>query len=159
MFKVIVMPNYKVAAIFLSLAFFYDIFWVFISPYFFGGNSVMVTVASNIHLPMTFQCPYFSDFYEPKCSLIGLGDLALPGAFVSFCYSVQKSFKTMYNMAQPALLYLAPGTLIPVMILAIKRGEFKQIWEGKVNRKRNSDGTLRDFQNDNKIEYASENQR
>lgn len=54
MFKVIVIPSYKVAAFFLSLAFFYDIFWVFISPYFFGGKSVMVAVASSVHLPMTF---------------------------------------------------------------------------------------------------------
>lgn len=60
MLRTIALPNLKVSALLLGLAFFYDIFWVFISPKlpFFQGNSVMVTVATNIHLPMMFQCPY-----------------------------------------------------------------------------------------------------
>jgi len=34
------LPNIKVSAVLLSMAFLYDIFWVFISPYFFE-ESVM----------------------------------------------------------------------------------------------------------------------
>jgi signal peptide peptidase-like protein 2B len=40
------LPNLKVAATLLLLAFFYDIFFVFISPYFFE-SSVMVAVAEG----------------------------------------------------------------------------------------------------------------
>lgn len=54
MLRIIALPNLKVASLLLILAFFYDIFWVFISPYFFKGNSVMAAVATNVHLPMMF---------------------------------------------------------------------------------------------------------
>ncbi len=32
--------------------------------------------------------------------------------------------------AQPALLYIVPCTLIPVMLTACIRGEFREIWDG-----------------------------
>ena len=38
----------QVACILLPMCFFYDIFWVFLSPYFFGGNSVMVEVRNAL---------------------------------------------------------------------------------------------------------------
>jgi signal peptide peptidase-like 2B len=44
--QVIKLPNLKIASLLLSLAFFYDIFFVFISPLFFE-ESVMVRVASG----------------------------------------------------------------------------------------------------------------
>ena len=68
------------------MAFLYDIFWVFYSHYFFG-QSVMATVATSIDLPMKFQCPaFFVDETSPlsKCSLIGLGDIILPGILVKY---------------------------------------------------------------------------
>ena len=46
MHSFIKLPNIKVATIILVCLFFYDIFWVFISPYLFGDN-VMVTVATK----------------------------------------------------------------------------------------------------------------
>ena len=33
-------------------------------------------------------------------------------------------------MAQPALLYLVPFTLIPVFLLGLKRREWRQLWRG-----------------------------
>lgn len=73
--------------------------------------------------------------------MIGLGDILLPGIFVAFCHRYGKSLKTnsyyyacmfgyafglticvifliFFNVAQPALLYLTPSTLIPVIIVA-----------------------------------------
>ena len=45
------LSSLKVASPLLTLAFFYDIFWVFISSFIFGKN-VMVTVATglNVHI-------------------------------------------------------------------------------------------------------------
>ena len=78
----------------------YDVFFVFISPYVFG-SSVMVTVATGssgtIHtdenycekyptdsdcdlnsLPMLLVVPTFSGYLSSE-SLLGLGDIVLPG--------------------------------------------------------------------------------
>lgn len=51
MFKIVKIPNLKVASLLLILAFVYDIFWVFYSSHIFG-KSVMSVVATNVDLPM-----------------------------------------------------------------------------------------------------------
>jgi signal peptide peptidase-like 2B len=89
MFKLIRIENYKTAFVLLSLAFFYDIYWVFFSEHIFK-KSVMATVATKIDLPMKFVCPYFKPNPFKGCSLIGLGDLVLPGTFIAFCYRWDK---------------------------------------------------------------------
>jgi hypothetical protein len=38
----------QVSSLLLWLAFAYDIFWVFLSPYFFNGESVMVVVRAPV---------------------------------------------------------------------------------------------------------------
>jgi len=47
------------SSILLGLLFFYDIFWVFISPNIpgFGGNSVMIVVATGLDLPVKLVWP------------------------------------------------------------------------------------------------------
>lgn len=37
---------------------------------------------------------------------------------------------TLMHMAQPALIYLVPCTLIPIYLLALCRGEFGKLWNG-----------------------------
>jgi hypothetical protein len=94
-----------VGTILLSLVFFYDIFYVFLSPYIFG-TSVMVDVAaggvtsgdalycykypsdyrcggSQAPLPMMLVFPWILD-YRGGFSMIGLGDIVLPGLLISF---------------------------------------------------------------------------
>lgn len=71
--------SFKIAAIFLSGAFFYDIFWVF-------GTDVMVTVAKSINGPIKLLFPRFE--LDPKTgkeamSMLGLGDIILPGLLVA----------------------------------------------------------------------------
>ena len=68
----------------LSLSFLYDIFWVFISPYIFG-TSVMSYVALNLNLPIKLLCPS-----PPSCSLLGLGDMALPGFLIAWAKQQDK---------------------------------------------------------------------
>jgi signal peptide peptidase-like protein 2B len=72
----------------LSCAFFYDIFWVFVSPLIFQ-ESVMIVVArgdksNGEGIPMLLKVPRL---YDPwgGYSIIGFGDILLPGLLVSFC--------------------------------------------------------------------------
>ena len=81
----------------LIVAFFYDIFFVFVTPLIFSGKSVMITVATSggpptldpawcekypddpgcqggQPLPMLFQIPRLGD-YQGGSSLLGLGDI------------------------------------------------------------------------------------
>ena len=94
-----------VGTILLVLVFFYDVFYVFLSPYIFG-TSVMVDVAtggiaqgealncykypsdhkcsgSQAPLPMMLVFPWVLD-YRGGFSMIGLGDIVLPGLLISF---------------------------------------------------------------------------
>mmetsp|Transcript_17687 Transcript_17687/g.20372 ORF Transcript_17687/g.20372 Transcript_17687/m.20372 type:complete len:727 (+) Transcript_17687:82-2262(+) len=96
----------RVASILLLMAFFYDIFFVFVTPLLFKGQSVMITVAtsggppkadplwcekypndSNCQggdpLPMLLTVPRIFD-YQGGSSMLGLGDIVLPGLLLSF---------------------------------------------------------------------------
>lgn len=104
--KVIRLNSIRVASILLIVAFFYDIFFVFVTPYFFHGKSVMITVATSggppkadalwcekypddkdcqggNPLPMLLAIPKLMD-YTGGNSLLGLGDIVLPGLLLSF---------------------------------------------------------------------------
>eukprot|EP00638_Chattonella_subsalsa_P000540 CAMPEP_0117755468 /NCGR_PEP_ID=MMETSP0947-20121206/13472_1 /TAXON_ID=44440 /ORGANISM="Chattonella subsalsa, Strain CCMP2191" /LENGTH=562 /DNA_ID=CAMNT_0005574813 /DNA_START=348 /DNA_END=2036 /DNA_ORIENTATION=- len=102
--SVIRFPNVKIAAVLLTLAFFYDIFFVFISPLIFE-NSVMVQVATGgeakadptycekypddedcqtrEQLPMLLLMPRIND-YHGGYAMLGLGDIVLPGLLLAF---------------------------------------------------------------------------
>lgn len=97
----------RVAAILLTVAFFYDIFFVFVTPLLTKhGESIMVNVATSggppkadpswcekypfdseckggDPLPMLFAIPRIGD-YQGGCSMLGLGDIVLPGLLLSF---------------------------------------------------------------------------
>jgi len=173
--KTVQLPNAKVAGILLVLAFLYDIFWVFLSPFFFQ-QSVMVKVAtggsSGEAMPMLLKMPRLTD-PTPGDSLLGLGDIAIPGLYISYLLrfdyetddhwvffdscSKDRSRRTgtvigffsvamigyvaglilcdivlvATKMGQPALLYIVPCVLIPVLVLANSRGNLKSLWSGK----------------------------
>lgn len=178
-------PNYLVGFLMLGFAFFYDIFWVFYSSRFFG-KSVMAYVATNINLPMKITCPILlNDFPLQSCSLLGLGDMALPGFFISFChyFDALKKINVYHNVsmicysialtlciiclvvfqsAQPALLYISPCLIFGVGYVAWRRGELSEIWIAKdekyntvVNSKKKHEFKLKD-KNDEKIEQDKE---
>lgn len=107
----------KVASVLLMAAFFYDIFFVFVTPYLTkGGKSIMVDVATSggppkadpgwcekypndkdcqggDPLPMLLTIPRIFD-YMGGSSLLGLGDIVLPGLLLSFAarYDEAKRF-------------------------------------------------------------------
>ena len=72
MLKVLRLPSLKICTILLSALFFYDIFFVFITPLFMeGGKSVMVEVAtggdSGEQLPMVLRVPHLSSDPSRVC--------------------------------------------------------------------------------------------
>lgn len=71
--------SYKIGCIILIGLFFYDIFWVF-------GTEVMVTVARSFDAPIKLLFPKIfpcAEFPNGKFSLLGLGDIVVPGIFIS----------------------------------------------------------------------------
>ncbi|CAD8146449.1 unnamed protein product [Paramecium pentaurelia] len=166
MFKIIEIDSFKTSTLLLSLAFFYDIFWVFISPVFFG-TSVMAQVATSIDLPMKFIIPpLMISYYSPlmKCSILGLGDILLPGivikyilkfenlvnkgycmyitSIIGYCFGLLVCMFSLviYQQAQPALLYLVPIILIPVFIISVIRNQFYSLWKGQIFKQEKSAG-------------------
>ncbi|XP_072966175.1 signal peptide peptidase-like 2 [Typha angustifolia] len=152
------LPNVKVASALLVCAFFYDIFWVFLSPLIFH-ESVMIAVAHGDKsggpaIPMLLRIPKFADPWRGY-DMIGFGDILFPGLLICFSFRYDKSNKksflngyyiwlvigyavglsltylALYLMnghGQPALLYLVPCTLGLVIILGAIRGELGDLW-------------------------------
>ncbi len=74
----IFLGNFKTGALLLTLLFFYDIFFVF-------GTDVMLTVAKNVDAPIKLQFPRDLSASPPQYSILGLGDIVIPGIFMSLC--------------------------------------------------------------------------
>ncbi len=177
---IVLLPNLKTATILLLLAFFYDVFFVFFSKYIFDDN-VMVEVASGTtythddenfcekyptdstcyttQLPMLIVVPSINTWYDGE-SMLGLGDIVLPGLLVVFCarYDARRfgSLRTafyrrgyllmtlfgyslglfcadvaveVFETGQPALLYIVPLTLIPVLYRAYRATTLYHLWD------------------------------
>ncbi|XP_049373912.1 signal peptide peptidase-like 4 isoform X1 [Solanum verrucosum] len=156
--QIIRVPNLKVGTVLLTCAFFYDIFWVFVSKWVFH-KSVMIEVARGYKsgeegIPMLLKIPRICDPWGGY-SIIGFGDIILPGLLVAFSlrydWLCKKSLQAGYFLwtmtayglglfatyvalnlmdghGQPALLYIVPATLGTFLMLAAKRGELKHLW-------------------------------
>lgn len=74
--------EFQTAAILLSGLFLYDIFWVFGSKSVFGSN-VMVSVAKQFEGPIKLVFPQFPGATDKDMSMLGLGDIVVPGLFVA----------------------------------------------------------------------------
>ena len=75
--------NLKTIMILLWLLFVYDIVMVF-------KSDLMVTVAKNLDIPIKLSLPY-----KGKFSILGLGDIVVPGILVAWAlkYDVDNSLK------------------------------------------------------------------
>nr|CAB3267519.1 signal peptide peptidase-like 3 [Phallusia mammillata] len=187
------LPSLKVSCLLLSGLLIYDVFWVFFSSYIFNAN-VMVQVATaqaenpvgvlarkfnfavakdapQLSLPgkLVFPNSMESGFGSEHFSMLGLGDIVMPGLLLCFVlrydnYKKRKLEGEMYapsspgnliyrvryfhctligyfiglvtatiasevnSSAQPALLYLVPFTLLPLITMAYIKGDLKQMW-------------------------------
>ncbi|KAK9743015.1 hypothetical protein RND81_03G211500 [Saponaria officinalis] len=156
--QIVRVPNLKVGTVLLSCAFFYDIFWVFLSKYLFH-ESVMIVVARGDKsgedgIPMLLKIPRMFDPWGGY-SVIGFGDILLPGLVIAFSLRYDwlgnKKIRAGYFLwavtaygfgllityvalnlmdghGQPALLYIVPFTLGTLLTLGKKRGDLKDLW-------------------------------
>ncbi|GMP61429.1 hypothetical protein CsSME_00023903 [Camellia sinensis var. sinensis] len=156
--QIIRVPNLKVGTVLLSCAFLYDIFWVFVSKWWFH-ESVMIVVARGDKsgedgIPMLLKIPRMFDPWGGY-SIIGFGDIILPGLLVAFSlrydWLSKKNLRAGYFLwamiayglgllityvalnlmdghGQPALLYIVPFTLGTFVTLGRKRGDLKNLW-------------------------------
>ncbi|KAH9599215.1 Peptidase A22B [Trypanosoma melophagium] len=127
--------------------FFYDIFWVF-------GSDVMLTVASGIDGPIKLVFPRTVFENQEAKSLLGLGDLVIPGFFIAqvlvfsteyvkrgnfyfyvsliaYTLSLVNTMGVMiiFEHGQPALLFIVPWLLITFMVATMIRGDFRAVWK------------------------------
>ncbi|XP_030928987.1 signal peptide peptidase-like 4 [Quercus lobata] len=156
--QIVHVPNLKVGTVLLGCAFLYDIFWVFVSKWWFH-ESVMIVVARGDKsgedgIPMLLKIPRMFDPWGGY-SVIGFGDIILPGLLVAFSlrydWLSKKSLRTGYFVwamtayglgllityvalnlmdghGQPALLYIVPFTLGTFLTLGKKRGDLHILW-------------------------------
>jgi len=98
-FHLIQMPSFKVSTIFLVAFFLYDIFFVFITPFFTtDGQSVMARVATRSDTgavaPMTLVFPRIHSSELNVCgdffSILGYGDIIMPGLVISYTLGFDK---------------------------------------------------------------------
>lgn len=151
------LPNLKVGTLLLVCTFFFDIFWVFLSPMIFK-KSVMIEVATGggtgQSVPMVLKIPALSSDLPGQFKILGLGDIAIPGLLISlllrhdlvkgygrcggyfvagvvgYAVGLLATFVSLYLMqhGQPALLFLVPGTLVPTCVIAMRKGELAALW-------------------------------
>ncbi|KAL3498864.1 hypothetical protein ACH5RR_041596 [Cinchona calisaya] len=156
--QIVRVPNLKVGTVLLSCAFMYDIFWVFLSTKLFH-ESVMIVVAQGDKsgedgIPMLLKIPRLFDPWG-GFSIIGFGDILLPGLVVAFSlrydWFAKKNLRDGYFLwamiayglgllityvalnlmdghGQPALLYIVPFTLGTFITLGKKRGDLQTLW-------------------------------
>lgn len=156
--QIIRVPNLKVGTVLLSCAFLYDIFWVFVSKWWFH-ESVMIMVARGDKsgedgIPMLLKIPRMFDPWGGY-SIIGFGDIILPGLLVAFSlrhdWLSNKSLRAGYFLwtmiayglgllityvalnvmdghGQPALLYIVPFTVGTLLTLGKYRGDLRHLW-------------------------------
>ncbi|TRY50956.1 Peptidase A22B, signal peptide peptidase [Cryptosporidium tyzzeri] len=92
--------SFKIGAILLCGLFVYDIFWVF-------GTDVMVTVAKSFQGPAKLIFPVSFDPW--KQSILGLGDIVIPGLFISLCLRfdlkdyTKKHNQSLYHLISSSL--------------------------------------------------------
>nr|NP_001027969.1 presenilin-like protein 3 [Ciona intestinalis]BAD38618.1 presenilin-like protein 3 [Ciona intestinalis] len=129
--------------------FFYDVFWVF-------GTNVMVQVAKKFDAPIKLVFP--QDFlvegvFGKNMAMLGLGDIVIPGIFIALLLRFDKSLKrdknlyfnsgmiayftgllttiivmTVFNHAQPALLYLVPACISVPLGVAFYKGDLEAMF-------------------------------
>lgn len=144
------LDSFRTGMTMLAGLFVYDIFWVF-------GTNVMVSVAKGLDAPIKVVFPLNLGAEELKFTLLGLGDIVIPGIFIAlalrFDYQLSGAGKPLrkvyfttvfiayvlglfatlvamrvFESAQPALLYLSPACILSVLCTAALRGELGALW-------------------------------
>ncbi|KAK7200018.1 signal peptide peptidase [Novymonas esmeraldas] len=138
--------GFATSYVLLVALFFYDIFWVF-------GSDVMLTVATGIDGPIKLVFPQAIFGDRSRMSLLGLGDIIVPGLFicqtlvfsrdyvkrgnvyfvvsmVAYALSLLNTMAVMliFEHGQPALLFIVPWLLITFSAVVVYNGDVKAAW-------------------------------
>eukprot|EP00566_Odontella_aurita_P012496 CAMPEP_0113547978 /NCGR_PEP_ID=MMETSP0015_2-20120614/12647_1 /TAXON_ID=2838 /ORGANISM="Odontella" /LENGTH=485 /DNA_ID=CAMNT_0000448575 /DNA_START=50 /DNA_END=1507 /DNA_ORIENTATION=+ /assembly_acc=CAM_ASM_000160 len=147
--------SFQTGAILLAGLFCYDIFWVF-------GTDVMMTVATKVEAPVKFLYANPPELAEGKSypfSVLGLGDVVIPGLFVRFMSKVDEALKPavgsyftaataayavglascfvvneITHAGQPALLYLDPACVGSALAVGAANGQLSEVWNFEEER-------------------------
>ncbi|XP_046839970.1 signal peptide peptidase-like 3 [Xenia sp. Carnegie-2017] len=121
------------------------------------GSTIYKGAASNKHLSLPGKLVFPSYSEKGRMSMLGLGDIVMPGLLLSFVLRFdnhkQKSSEEtkikyfhcsligyfvgllgativseVYQTAQPALLFLVPSTLLPVLVIGYLQNDLKEMW-------------------------------
>uniref|UniRef100_A0A3Q4MNJ4 Signal peptide peptidase like 2A n=1 Tax=Neolamprologus brichardi TaxID=32507 RepID=A0A3Q4MNJ4_NEOBR len=141
--KTISLSNFKICVILLSLLLVYDVFFVFITPFFTkNGVSIMVQVAlgpdasgekvsflicnaSFSQLPVVMRVPRLLAWAQNLCmmqfSILGYGDIIVPGLLVAYCSRFDvwiKSKRKVYFVSCCIAYFLGMILTFIVMLLS-----------------------------------------
>ncbi|XP_062434811.1 signal peptide peptidase-like 2B [Rhea pennata] len=163
--KTVHIPKMKNCSLFLLALLVYDVFFVFITPLLTKcGDSIMEMVAlgpfNTAHhekIPFLLKIPAWypsSAFDNGPFTVLGLGDILIPGFLVAYSYRfdirahtswiyfvtstiaytygllVSFTASTLTQKGQPALLYLVTFTLTACLLVAFLRQELTVFWTG-----------------------------
>jgi minor histocompatibility antigen H13 len=153
----------------LAGLFVYDIFWVF-------GTDVMVTVAKNFDIPVKLLFPRnILEDATGNFTLLGLGDIVIPGVFIALCLKFDKKQNTnsyfaaglvayvagllttmavmhTFKAAQPALLYLSPACILSALSVALVKGQLPALFAFSTETKQSVEPAKRASPRKNKSE-------
>jgi len=143
--EMLALGSYAIGCILLCGLFVYDVFWVF-------GTEVMVSVAKGLNAPVKILFPKVLGVRPVPCSMLGLGDIVIPGIFVALMLrlDVKEGLKGnpyfvsnliayemglamtvgvmhFFDAAQPALLYLVPCCIGGSLLMGAVRGELPKL--------------------------------
>jgi len=152
--EMLALGSYAIGCILLAGLFLYDIFWVF-------GTEVMVSVAKGLNAPVKILFPKKLGVTPIPCSMLGLGDIVIPGIFIALllrfdasrgkasqpyfisnliAYEVGLAITVgvmhFFDAAQPALLYLVPACIGASLLTAAVRGEFASLVNFSVEKEK-----------------------
>ncbi|KAM4747859.1 signal peptide peptidase-like 2A isoform 2-T2 [Rhinophrynus dorsalis] len=129
--KTLRMPNFKACVILLGLLLLYDVFFVFITPFFTkNGESIMIEVAagpsgSTETLPIVIRVPRLEFSSSTLChtsfSLLGFGDIIVPGLLVAYCrrFDVLSSSSSIYYIS--CTIAYAVGMILTFIVLTVMK--------------------------------------
>lgn len=151
--EMLALGSYAIGCILLAGLFVYDVFWVF-------GTEVMVSVAKGLNAPVKILFPKKLNVTPLPMSMLGLGDIVIPGIFVALllrydasCGRTSTPFfigtliayelglcatvgvMHFFDAAQPALLYLVPACIGASCAMAAARGELKELLNFSLEKK------------------------
>ena len=148
----------KAGILLLTIVFFYELFWGDFTTDIFG-NHVIVTKRYSVDLPIKLLWPYMSHFAMARsCNMIGLGDLVIPGVFMSLAARYDNLHSTRYLFLLTfmyftgnficicvAVIYVAPLLVTGMIASSAYQGRFRRFWTGKFAEPLKFDVPMQEF--------------